>query len=190
MKFYFFYLTAAVVLLGACEPEEICDPDAVLMDEAELTSIASSAGSPGAGGGSASAQESEQDRNAAAMRPEAMQEALKNVGNTVNFGYDRFDLSDGAKKILDQQAAWLLQNPSVRIIVMGHCDERGTSEYNLALGTKRSEAVKAYLETKGVDPRRIETGSQGKEKPLIPGALTDAEHHANRRAETLIDFDR
>ena len=72
------------------------------------------------------------------------------VGDCVFFGYDRFDLSAEARSVLERQAAWLRQYPNVRILVAGNCDERGTREYNLALGARRAAATKQYLASRGV----------------------------------------
>lgn len=105
--------------------------------------------------------------------------------NTVNFAVDQYDIDATARAILDGQAAWLARNPRVRVTVEGHCDERGTREYNLALGDRRANAAKNYLAAKGVDPSRMTTISYGKERPAALGS--DEESYAqNRRAVTLV----
>ncbi len=96
------------------------------------------------------------------------------VGDRVFFGYDRFDLSPEARSILERQAAWLRQYPNVRLLVAGNCDERGTREYNLALGARRAAAVRDYLVSLGVAANRMETVSYGKERPLDPRANEEA----------------
>jgi peptidoglycan-associated lipoprotein len=96
------------------------------------------------------------------------------VGDRVFFGYDRFDLSPEARAILERQAAWLRQYPNVRLLVAGNCDERGTREYNLALGARRAAAVRDYLVGLGVAANRMETVSYGKERPLDPRANEEA----------------
>lgn len=96
------------------------------------------------------------------------------VGDRVFFGYDRFDLSPEARSILERQAAWLRQYPNVRLLVAGNCDERGTREYNLALGARRAAAVRDYLVGLGVAANRMETVSYGKERPLDPRAQEEA----------------
>jgi peptidoglycan-associated lipoprotein len=88
------------------------------------------------------------------------------VGNTVNFDFDKYDLRADAQAILRGQAAWLNQNPSRTVTVEGHCDERGTREYNLGLGERRANAVKNYLVSLGVAASRIKTISYGKERPI------------------------
>ena len=88
------------------------------------------------------------------------------VGNTVNFDFDKYDLRADAQAVLRAQAAWLNQNPSRTVTVEGHCDERGTREYNLGLGERRANAAKQYLITLGVAESRLKTISYGKERPL------------------------
>ena len=105
--------------------------------------------------------------------------------NTVNFAVDQYDIDATARAILDGQAVWLQRNPRVRVTVEGHCDERGTREYNLALGDRRANAAKNYLAAKGVDPSRMTTISYGKERPAALGS--DEESYAqNRRAVTIV----
>ncbi|MCB2108460.1 MAG: peptidoglycan-associated lipoprotein Pal [Rhodobacteraceae bacterium] len=88
------------------------------------------------------------------------------VGNTVSFGFDKYDLTGEAQSVLRGQAAWLNQNPSRTVTVEGHCDERGTREYNLGLGERRANAAKQYLVSLGVNASRVKTISYGKERPL------------------------
>ncbi|MEQ8557868.1 MAG: peptidoglycan-associated lipoprotein Pal [Henriciella sp.] len=89
-----------------------------------------------------------------------------NVGDRVYFDLDQSGLDPDDQEILQRQAAWLESYPGVRILVAGNCDERGTREYNLALGERRANTVKQYLVSLGVDPARIETVSYGKERPI------------------------
>lgn len=93
-----------------------------------------------------------------------------NVGNRVYFDLDQYRLTADAQSILQRQAAWLSSYPDVNILVAGNCDERGTREYNLALGERRASVVKNYLVDLGVDPARIQTVSYGKERPLALGS--------------------
>jgi len=84
----------------------------------------------------------------------------------IYFDFDRYDLSSDARTTLKASGEWLRSNPSIRVEIEGHCDERGTSEYNLALGAKRAQAAKDYLVSLGVAPDRLSTISYGEEIPL------------------------
>jgi peptidoglycan-associated lipoprotein len=118
--------------------------------------------------------------------PGTQQDLVVNVGDRVFFAYDQFDLSPEARATLERQAAWLKQYPNVNITVEGHADERGTREYNLALGEKRANSTKSYLMSLGVDSTRINTISYGKERPAVPEA-TAAAWSQNRRAVTVVN---
>jgi peptidoglycan-associated lipoprotein len=107
------------------------------------------------------------------------------ISDTVLFGFDQYDLSADARATLDRQAAWLRQNPQRSITIEGHCDERGTREYNLALGDRRANSVKNYLVTLGIPADRIRTISYGKERPAAIGA-SEAAWAQNRRAVTVV----
>ena len=89
------------------------------------------------------------------------------------------------KPILQANANWLLKFSSVEVLVEGHCDERGTIEYNIALGEKRAEAAKNYLVSLGMNPAKIKIISYGKSKPLVQG-VDEATYFQNRRAEFVI----
>ncbi len=99
----------------------------------------------------------------------------------VYFDYDSAELRPEARSGLDSLAPNLLQQPDCRFVIEGHCDERGTREYNLALGEKRANAVMTYLGALGVDPARMQTISYGKERPAVIGS-TEADWAKNRRA--------
>jgi peptidoglycan-associated lipoprotein len=107
------------------------------------------------------------------------------VGDRVFFGYDRFDLTPEARSVLERQAAWLRQYPNVRVLIAGNCDERGTREYNLALGARRAAAVRDYLASLGVAGNRMETVSYGKERPIDPRSNEEA-WSVNRNGHTQI----
>jgi len=107
------------------------------------------------------------------------------TSNTVNFGLDQYDIDPQARAILDSQAEWLARNPNVRITIEGHCDERGTREYNLGLGDRRANSAKNYLAARGVSPARMTTISYGAERPLALGSDEDA-YAQNRRAVTIV----
>lgn len=101
--------------------------------------------------------------------------------STVNFDYDSSTLNERAKKLLAENATWIKNNSKVTTQIEGHCDERGSIEYNLALGERRAKAVKAYLVGLGVDGKKVTVISFGKEKKIADGDGEDA-HAKNRRA--------
>lgn len=105
--------------------------------------------------------------------------------NIVYFGFDKYDISSDYANLLDAHAAFLRSNPSVRITVEGHADERGTPEYNIALGERRANAVKMYLQGKGVSADQLSIVSYGKEKPAVLGH-DEAAYAKNRRA--VLDY--
>jgi len=108
------------------------------------------------------------------------------VQDRVLFDYDSFSLNAEAKKILDTQIAWLKSDLNIKVTVEGHTDERGTREYNVALGEKRAKAVRDYLVAGGVENSRIKVISYGKERPAFFGA-TETIFAKNRRAVTVIN---
>lgn len=110
-----------------------------------------------------------------------------NVGDRVLFDLDSSTINEPGRQTLDRQAAWLEQYQSITITLEGHADERGTREYNLALGDRRSNAAKNYLVALGVDPSRILTISYGEERPVDPGN-SEAAWSQNRRAVTVVNL--
>ena len=113
----------------------------------------------------------------------SMQDFVASAGDRVYFAYDSYDLTPEAQAVLDAQARWLTRYPNIRLIVEGNADERGTREYNLALGARRATSVADYLNSKGVAAGRMSTVSYGKERPISEG--TDEQSHAmNRNART------
>jgi peptidoglycan-associated lipoprotein len=107
------------------------------------------------------------------------------ASDTVHFALDQYDIDPEARSILDSQAAWLVAHPEARITIEGHCDERGTREYNLGLGDRRANAAKNYLAARGVSATRITTISYGKERPLALGS-DEGSWAQNRRAVTIV----
>ena len=116
----------------------------------------------------------------------SQEDLIVNVGDRVFFGYDSSDLDSDALELLQDQVAWLKQNTNVSVTIEGHCDERGTREYNLALGEKRAQAVKNYLIGLGVNPDRVSTISYGKERPAVVGS-NDGAWAQNRRSVTIVN---
>lgn len=118
--------------------------------------------------------------------PSISQQAFQEFQNQdIYFDFDKYDLRTDARTILDRKASFLNQNSSVRVQIEGHCDERGTEEYNLALGERRANAAKQYLTTAGISAGRLSTISYGKERPLDPGH-NEAAWAKNRRDHFVI----
>ncbi len=117
--------------------------------------------------------------------PGSLEDLKKNAGHRVYFAYDQYELSADSQSTLKRQAAWLKEYPETRIRIAGNCDERGTREYNLALGARRANAAKAFLAAQGIDAARISTISYGKERPIDSGS-NDSAWRKNRNATTLL----
>jgi peptidoglycan-associated lipoprotein len=105
---------------------------------------------------------------------------------TVYFEYDKSALLPEFRQMLEENAEWLKNNPDVSVIVEGHCDERGSNEYNIALGDRRAQSVKTFLVDMGVAAERLTPISYGEEKPLDPGHTEEA-WAKNRRAHFVVD---
>ena len=136
------------------------------------------AGGPGVGGPGGIGS-----RNAL---PGSQQDLEASAGDRVFFAFDRSDITPEAQEILARQADWLRRYPNVTVTIEGHCDERGTREYNLALGERRAQAVKNVLVASGIPPSRISTISYGKERPAVVGSSEEA-YAQNRRAVTTVN---
>jgi peptidoglycan-associated lipoprotein len=117
--------------------------------------------------------------------PGSAQDFKVNVGDTVHFALNQYNIEETDKATLSKQAAWLARYPSVRLTVEGHADERGTREYNLALGARRANAVKEFLVAQGVPAGRLETVSYGKERPICTESGEDC-WSQNRRGVSVI----
>ncbi len=103
----------------------------------------------------------------------------------IHFDYDKYNIRPGDAEILKENGALLMKYPNVKVQIEGHCDERGTNEYNLALGERRSNSTKKYLISLGISPDRISTISYGEERPVDPGHNEEA-WAKNRRAHCII----
>ena len=102
----------------------------------------------------------------------------------VYFSFDKYNLTDEGKAALDDQGKWMINNPEKTVQIVGHCDSRGTSEYNLGLGERRANASKEYLVQLGVEASRISVTSVGKEQPVVSGENEEA-WSKNRTAITI-----
>ncbi|MDE1900036.1 MAG: peptidoglycan-associated lipoprotein Pal [Alphaproteobacteria bacterium] len=152
-------LMAALVLVSACD------------------TLGSDEGEGGANGGAGGKM--------GAARPGTQEDLVVNVGDRVFFAFNKSDLSTEAQATLDRQAAWLKKYPAIKVTIEGHTDERGTREYNLALGERRATAAKNYLVAAGIPASRISTISYGKERPAVVGD-NEAAWAQNRRAVTVV----
>ena len=158
-------IVAATFLLAACETASQVSGDSA-STSASNTASSSSASSSAAG--------------------KTPAEKLAQVGDTVNFDFDSAELTVSARSTLNRQAAFLSLNPDLMIVIEGHADERGTREYNLALGDRRATAVRDYLVAKGINSARVRTVSYGKERPAVAGS-DEAAWAKNRRASTVLN---
>lgn len=126
----------------------------------------------------------EQDENQ--IVPGSHRDFLTNISSDrIYFGYDQFNVDAEDVATLSSQATWLLRYPGVRVTLEGHADERGTRDYNIALGERRANAAKNYLASLGIDPERINVISYGKERPAVVGSNEEA-YAQNRRAVTVV----
>jgi peptidoglycan-associated lipoprotein len=156
-------LLSALLLLAACSSTPETPPPGP-----------QSLSPPGGGIGSAN------------IAPGSQQDLEASAGDRVFFSFDRSDITAEARQILGRQADWLRRYPNVTVTIEGHCDERGTREYNLALGERRAQAVKNVLIAMGIPASRISTISYGKERPAVVGSTEEA-YAQNRRAITTVN---
>jgi peptidoglycan-associated lipoprotein len=162
MRFKLLSVFAAVALLAACESAS---------DQS-----ASSTGTGASTGTSSSTS-----------RARTPQEILTSeVGDRVFFDFDKSDLKPEARRTVERWAGFLKQYPNLTVTVEGHCDERGTREYNLALGERRANSAKNFLVSLGVDARRVATISYGKERPAVVGS-NEAAWSQNRRSVMVVN---
>jgi len=169
-------MCAVAFLFTACETASNVAGDSA--------SGSSSSSATAAGSTSSSASSSASSSTTATQMSDA--EKLAQVGNTVYFGFDSSELAGEAQATLDRQAAFLNVNPTMVVVIEGHADERGTREYNLALGDRRAVAVRDYLLAKGLNAARVRTVSYGKERPAVSGSNEEA-WAKNRRAATVLN---
>lgn len=167
-------LLSAVAILGACQSTPKPTPEAPQAPEVSApseTGAVQSVRRPAPVVG--------------APLPGTVQDFVINASDRVFFDVDQYEVREDAAVILERQAAWLTRYPAVQVRIEGNADERGTREYNIALGSRRASAVRDYLVGLGVAPSRIATVSFGKERPIDPGADDEA-FRRNRNARTAI----
>ncbi len=170
MRLKFLTLLAAVALLTACESSP---------DESAATTSAGTAASSGSGSGTSTAV-------LPGLDPRSQEWLVVNVGDRVFFDFDRSDLTPEAQDTIEKVAAWMKTYPDVTLTVEGHCDERGTREYNLALGERRANSVTSYMVALGIDANRVSNLSYGKERPSVLGS-NEAAWAQNRRGVFIVN---
>ncbi len=162
---------AALLLLAACEstPEQSAD----------------SSGSGGAQQATTTTTTTTTTQPAG-PRPGSQEDLVLNVGDRVFYGYDQYDLKPEARATVERWAEWLRKYPQITVTIEGHCDERGTREYNLALGERRATSARNYLIALGISADRVATISYGKERPVCTSS-DEACWGQNRRGTMLVN---
>jgi peptidoglycan-associated lipoprotein len=159
-------LFAAALLLAACETTP------------ETTATT--------GGGATATTTQPPAASTSTIRPGSQQDLVANVGDRVFFDFDKADIRPEARRTIERQAEWLKRYPNVTVTLEGHADERGTREYNLALGERRAAAVKNVLVALGIPANRVSTVSYGKERPAVVGS-NEAAWSQNRRGVMVVN---
>jgi peptidoglycan-associated lipoprotein len=172
-------ICVSVLLIAACASKE--KPPVVMSSAAPITRAAPPPAAPPARLAPAPAPQPAQ----VAILPGSLKDFQVNVGDTVYFTFDSSNLDDASRGVLQKQAAWLQRYRNVTLQVQGDCDERGTREYNLALGARRAASVREYLVSLGVAPSRVDTISYGKERPVCAES-SEACWAQNRRSVSAI----
>jgi peptidoglycan-associated lipoprotein len=167
MRFKLLSTLAAVALLAACESAP--------------TQQAATGGSGAAAPAPAAAAPA-----VAGIRPGSQEDLVQNVGDRVFYDFDKSELRPEARRTIERWAAWMKQYGNVTITIEGHADERGTREYNIALGERRATAARNYLVSQGIDARRVATISYGKERPAVLGSNEGA-WRQNRRGVAVVN---
>ena len=156
------YVVASLLLLSACSSTP--------------SDQGAGAGSGGAGAGAGAGSQ---------IRAGSDRDFIVNVGDRVYFDFDKYNVRNDQRAQLEKQAAWLKRYPAVQVTIEGHADERGTREYNLALGERRANSAKDFLVANGIPANRVKVISYGKERPVALGH-DEASWAQNRRAVTVI----
>ena len=176
-----FTLLTATAFLAACETASTTTGDVTSSAQSSSTNTATTASSSSSSSSSSASSSSSGESASASVKSE-----FAKVGTTVLFDFDSAQLTDYAQRVLERQAAFMKARPETRVIIGGHADERGTREYNLALGERRASSARDYLVAKGVNAARIRIISYGKERPASVGS-TEAAWRLNRRAQTVLN---
>lgn len=181
-------LVAGLFLTASCAKKTVVSDAGTIEDQTQTAAEAAAA---------EAARKAEEERirqqelQEEAARKETMEQARTEAAKTrflhqnIHFEFDSAQLTDTARELLREKADWLKANPEHSIIIEGHCDERGTTEYNLALGEQRASAVNQYLQDLGIGSFRMTTVSYGEERPLDPGQ-NEMAYSKNRRAQFVL----
>ncbi|MBL8806274.1 MAG: peptidoglycan-associated lipoprotein Pal [Rhodospirillales bacterium] len=178
MRTKFLAAVAALTLLAACDTPG--SNSGGVTGSGGVPAVANAPSNAGAGVGSGALG------GPGAIRPGSQEDLAQRIGDRIYYDSDRSDLRADARRTVEAWAGWLRQNPGVSVVLEGHADERGTREYNLALGERRAAAARNLLLQLGVEPRRITTVSYGKERPQVLGS-NEAAWSQNRRAVMLVN---
>ncbi len=188
-----FYLLMAVLVAGlfltaSCAKKTVVSDASTIEDQTQSAEAAAAAEAARKAEEERIRQQELQDEMA---RKQAEEQARVAAAKTrflnqhIHFAFDSSELTDTAKALLREKADWLKANADLRVVIEGHCDERGTTEYNLALGERRANAARQYLQDLGVGAFRMTTVSYGEERPLDPGQNETA-YSKNRRAQFVL----
>ena len=170
MRFKVLSMFAALLLLAACEtPTEETTASTATAAETPPAPATTTTAAPQPG-----------------FQPGSQEDLIDKVGDRVFFDFDRYDLKPEGRSSVEALAAWLNSFPAVTLTLEGHADERGTREYNLALGERRANAVKDYLIALGINAGRLTTISYGEERPAVPGSYEEA-WAQNRRSQFVVN---
>lgn len=187
-------LVAGLFLTVSCAKKTVVTDETTIEDQAKVEADAAAAAAKAKADEEAAAKAAQikaQELADQMATEKAEQEAKimaakkRFVNEDIHFEYDSSDLSAMAKTLLKEKADWLKDNASISVTIEGHCDERGTTEYNLALGERRASTVKTYLINLGISGTRLNTISYGEEKPKVMGT-TESAYRENRRAHFAI----
>ena len=183
-------LVAGLVTMAACSKPTVADPGAMTQvqsgeTDAERAARLETERAARLEAERIKAQQLKARQLKAQRQAQIIEAKSRFLNQNILFDFDSAELTGQAKVLLREKADWLQANPSETVMIEGHCDERGTTVYNLALGERRANTVRTYLVNLGVSPRRLGTVSYGEEKPLDP-APTEAAYRINRRAQFVV----
>ena len=178
-------LVAGLVTMAACSKPTVADPGAMTQVQSGETDAERAARLETERAARLEAERIKARQLKAQRQAQIIEAKSRFLNQNILFDFDSAELTGQAKVLLREKADWLQANPSETVMIEGHCDERGTTVYNLALGERRANIVRTYLVNLGVSPRRLGTVSYGEEKPLDP-APTEAAYRINRRAQFVV----